>query len=62
VLIEGAQTCLLEVSQGKFEATFRGTDDPQYPVPAGQATPMTTICMKGVNGAALAGLASNELQ
>ena len=28
VLIEDAQARLLEVSQGKFEATFRGTDDP----------------------------------
>ncbi|GAB4580328.1 MAG: ABC transporter substrate-binding protein [Anaerolineales bacterium] len=27
-LIEDAQARLLEVSQGKFEATFRGTDDP----------------------------------
>ena len=28
VLIEDAQARLLEVSQGKFEASFRGTDDP----------------------------------
>jgi len=28
VLIEDSQARLLEVSQGKFEATFRGTDDP----------------------------------
>lgn len=28
VLITDAQARLLEVSQGKFEATFRGTDDP----------------------------------
>lgn len=28
VLIQDAQARLLEVSQGKFEATFRGTDDP----------------------------------
>jgi peptide/nickel transport system substrate-binding protein len=28
VLLQDAQARLLEVSQGKFEATFRGTDDP----------------------------------
>jgi peptide/nickel transport system substrate-binding protein len=28
VLIEDSQARLLEVSQGKFEASFRGTDDP----------------------------------
>ena len=53
VLIEDAQARLLEVSQGKFEATFRGTDDPtNIPFLLEQADANDYYLLEGaVNGA-----------
>ena len=53
VLITDAQARLLEVSQGKFEATFRGTDDPtNIPFLLEQADANDYYLLEGaVNGA-----------
>ena len=53
VLIEDSQARLLEVSQGKFEATFRGTDDPtNIPFLLEQADANDYYLLEGaVNGA-----------